>query len=91
NDTMGHDFGDQLLVAVARRLEECMRRADTVSRLGGDEFVVILAAIDDQNGVAIAAKRILDLFARPFELPGRTVFTTPSIGIAIFPDDGLTS
>ncbi len=90
NDTMGHDFGDKLLEAVARRLEDCMRRADTVARLGGDEFVVVLTGLAKETGVAVAARRIQETFSHPFELEGRTVFSAPSIGIALYPEDGLT-
>ena len=90
NDTMGHDFGDKLLSSAAQRLKECMRKADLVARLGGDEFVVLLTGLDEDEGVAAAAKRIQKAFSHPFELEGRTVFTSPSIGISVYPKDGST-
>jgi len=88
NDTMGHDFGDKLLRAVAERLATCMRKADTVARLGGDEFVVVLTHMENYTGAAMAAQRIIDEFLQPFELLSRTIYSPPSIGIAIFPNDG---
>ncbi|OGR35031.1 MAG: hypothetical protein A2091_03195 [Desulfuromonadales bacterium GWD2_61_12] len=90
NDTMGHDFGDRLLSAVAERLAVCMRKADTVARLGGDEFVVVLTQMEGYAGATVAAQRIVDEFLQPFELQGRTLYSPPSIGIAIFPMDGDT-
>ena len=83
NDSLGHIIGDQLLVAVARRLESCVRPGDTVARLGGDEFTVLvddIAAVSDATRVA---DRILRELQRPFNLSGQEVFTSTSIGIAL--------
>ncbi len=88
NDTQGHDFGDKLLIEVAARLITCMRESDTLARLGGDEFVVILTSVTGQESAEAAARRILSIFSTPFEIDGRKIFTSVSIGIALFPDDG---
>jgi len=82
NDSLGHLLGDQLLIAVARRLEECLRPGDTVARLGGDEFSMLL---DDITGLADAtrvAQRIMETMSEPFALEGHEVYATTSIGIA---------
>jgi diguanylate cyclase (GGDEF)-like protein/PAS domain S-box-containing protein len=88
NDTMGHHIGDMLLKAVAERLKEIIRKADTAARFGGDEFVVILP---DRKGVDEAvevARRISDSFQEPLLLDGQALNVTISIGIAIYPDNG---
>ncbi len=85
NDSMGHTVGDQLLVAVARRLETCLRPTDTVARLGGDEFTVLLEDTEDAEGLSVAihvAERIQQTLAQPFTLNERPVFIAASIGIA---------
>jgi len=87
NDTQGHDFGDKLLMEVARRLSGCLREADTLARLGGDEFVVMLAAAEGRETAGITAQRILETFRTPFDIEGRRTFAGFSIGIAHSPDD----
>lgn len=87
NDTWGHATGDLLLQAVAQRLKQCVRAADTVARLGGDEFVVLLPDIKDVDAVAQLAQKILDALTPPYELDGKSLTSTPSIGISIYPDD----
>jgi diguanylate cyclase (GGDEF)-like protein/PAS domain S-box-containing protein len=88
NDTQGHDFGDKLIREVAARLAACMRESDSLARLGGDEFVIVLTAISDQESAALAAKRLLSIFESPFQLECRQIYTSASIGIALYPDDG---
>lgn len=88
NDTLGHDFGDRLLQHVANRLTEIMRESDTLARLGGDEFVIVLTSIINLESAAIVARRILAILSRPFQIEGKQVFSSTSIGIALFPDDG---
>jgi diguanylate cyclase (GGDEF)-like protein/PAS domain S-box-containing protein len=83
NDSLGHMIGDQLLVGIARRLENSLRPGDTIARLGGDEFTILLEDIQDANYVIQIAERIQDELSAPFSLSGREVFTTVSIGIAI--------
>lgn len=89
NDTLGHDAGDQLLMEVAQRLEACLRSSDTVARLGGDEFVILLPELSEDNDVASAAQKILGAIARPFNLQGQEFRVTASVGISVFPQDGL--
>ncbi|HEX8652255.1 MAG TPA: EAL domain-containing protein [Pyrinomonadaceae bacterium] len=82
NDSLGHMIGDQLLVEIARRLDGCLRPGDTVARLGGDEFTVLIDDIKDEGEAIYVAERIKKELAKPFNLSGREVFTTLSIGIA---------
>jgi diguanylate cyclase (GGDEF)-like protein/PAS domain S-box-containing protein len=88
NDTHGHPVGDELLRQVGRRLQDCVRRDDTVSRLGGDEFAVVIADLARPDDAALVAQKVLDAFAAPFELGGQETFITASIGVATFPNDG---
>jgi len=83
NDSLGHMVGDQLLIAIARRLEPCLRPGDTVARLGGDEFTVLLNGIENANDATTVAERIQKELAAPFHLNGHEIFTTASIGIAL--------
>ncbi len=83
NDSLGHIIGDQLLIAIARRLEACLRPADTVARLGGDEFTILLENINDISDATQIAERIQTELSLPFHLGGHEVFTTASIGIAL--------
>ncbi|QOK93930.1 EAL domain-containing protein (plasmid) [Ralstonia pseudosolanacearum] len=87
NDTLGHQFGDQLLREVAARLQACAREADTVARLGGDEFVVMLESLDGM-GTRRVAERILAAIGAPFHIDGQELFLGVSIGIAVAPHDG---
>ncbi len=88
NDTLGHEVGDRLLVAVAKRLEANVREIDTVSRLGGDEFVIVLTDIPDMPAVSFVAQKILDQLGEVFEINQFRLTSTGSIGIALYPDDG---
>jgi diguanylate cyclase (GGDEF)-like protein/PAS domain S-box-containing protein len=82
NDSLGHLVGDELLIAVSRRLESCVRPGDTLARLGGDEFAILLnGLVDDQQANAIAFK-IQEALRAPIAIAGREVFTSASIGIA---------
>jgi diguanylate cyclase (GGDEF)-like protein/PAS domain S-box-containing protein len=83
NDSLGHLTGDELLQAVARRLERCVRPGDTVARLGGDEFTVLLDDIADPSDATRIADRIQRDLNMPFNLSGQEVFTSASIGIAL--------
>lgn len=91
NDTLGHVTGDQLLVAVARRLQGMLRDEDTVSRLGGDEFTVILPDIKDGLSLARLAEKILAMLQQPFLLDGSNYVVTTSIGICLYPQNGERS
>jgi diguanylate cyclase (GGDEF)-like protein/PAS domain S-box-containing protein len=83
NDSLGHQTGDQLLIAVSRRLEGCIRQGDTVARLGGDEFIILADDIDDLQDVTRLADRVLEELQTPFSLNGQDMVTTASIGIAV--------
>lgn len=83
NDSLGHEFGDQVLQAAARLILECVREEDTVARLGGDEFVVVLPTIDAPEDAARVAEKIQRQLARPFNLRGQELVLGASMGIAI--------
>jgi diguanylate cyclase (GGDEF)-like protein/PAS domain S-box-containing protein len=88
NDTLGHHTGDELLKLVARRIEECVREGDTVCRPGGDEFLVLLGEVKEPTSVAHVGNKILQSVAEPYSVEGWELTVTPSIGVAIIPDDG---
>ena len=83
NDSLGHSMVDQLLIECARRLEACLRAADTVARLGGDEFVILLEDIQGMDDATYVAVRIQDGLAPPFSLDGRQTYISASIGIVL--------
>lgn len=83
NDSLGHQIGDQLLIAMARRLEGCLRPGDMVARLGGDEFAIIVDHIKHVSDATQAAERIQEELGTPFTLSGHEVFAAASIGIAL--------
>ncbi|MGE0080199.1 MAG: EAL domain-containing protein [Thiohalomonadaceae bacterium] len=88
NDKLGHELGDRLLVQVAQRLQQKLRRSDTVARVGGDEFNVILADLAHTESAAEVAEQIRQAFREPFLLGDRRYPVTVSIGIGLYPDDG---
>jgi diguanylate cyclase (GGDEF)-like protein/PAS domain S-box-containing protein len=89
NDSLGHNIGDQLLQAVAARVQSCVRDSDTVARLGGDEFTLLLPELTHAEDAALVAQKILEAVRYPFHIEGREFYITTSIGISIFPDDGV--
>jgi diguanylate cyclase (GGDEF)-like protein/PAS domain S-box-containing protein len=88
NDTLGHHIGDELLIEVARRLREGVRDSDVVARLGGDEFVIMLSGVDHTSSVALVAEKLVASIGVSCQIGGFDLYTSPSIGIAIFPTDG---
>ncbi|MCM3881136.1 MAG: EAL domain-containing protein [Vicinamibacterales bacterium] len=82
NDSLGHLVGDELLVAVSRRLESCLQPGDALARLGGDEFAILLNDLGDENQANAMSLRIQESLSAPFSIGGREVFTSASIGIA---------
>ncbi|MEI7841509.1 MAG: EAL domain-containing protein [Gallionellaceae bacterium] len=89
NDTLGHDYGDMLLVEVAARIQSCVREVDTVSRLGGDEFVVLLEDVDihaeeASQKVALIAEKIRAALAAPYQLKDNEYHSSPSIGVSLY-------
>jgi diguanylate cyclase (GGDEF)-like protein len=88
NDNWGHSIGDSLLQSLALRLKRSVREVDTVARIGGDEFVILMPDVrrtDDMSGVA---QKLLSAVDRPFQLEGKTLQVTTSIGVALYPEDG---
>ena len=90
NDSLGHRAGDELLQEVARRLLTVVRTADTVARFGGDEFVLIGTSTGDAEDAAALAVRVMDVLQAPVRIAAIDIHTSPSIGIAMYPDDGVT-
>ncbi len=102
NDSFGHSIGDELLCAVAERLKHSMRESDSIarntgdppppklSRLGGDEFTFLVTGVHDVGEARIVARRVLDTLARPYLVGTRELSITPSLGVAVFPNNGDT-
>jgi diguanylate cyclase (GGDEF)-like protein len=88
NDSLGHEFGDELLRTIADRLRGCIRAIDTVARQGGDEFVIIISDVAAEHFAAANATQIREAIARPATIKGHEMSVTCSIGISIFPKDG---
>jgi diguanylate cyclase (GGDEF)-like protein/PAS domain S-box-containing protein len=88
NDTLGHSVGDVLLQQVARRLERCIRKTDTLARMGGDEFTLLLTELRDPQYSQTVAQKLLDELQSPFQVDRYELFVTASIGISVFPRDG---
>ncbi len=89
NDTLGHAMGDRLLQSVAARLQENLRKNDVVSRLGGDEFTILLSDIDSAENALQVTQKLRGVFQTPFLVDGHELKVQPSIGISVFPDDGI--
>jgi len=89
NDTFGHRAGDQVLIEVARRLDGCLRASDTLARFGGDEFNAVLPDIDTPAAAASVAEKIIASLSTPFLIEGQALQVGISIGIAIYPRDGV--
>ena len=89
NDSLGHTVGDKVLQSIATRLVHCIRDSDTVSRQGGDEFVVLLSEVEQSEDAATAARRMLRAVAEPHSVNHHDLHVTMSIGVSVYPDDGL--
>jgi diguanylate cyclase (GGDEF)-like protein/PAS domain S-box-containing protein len=88
NDTLGHQVGDEMLKAVAQRIENVTRDSDTLARIGGDEFLLLMENIDSENDAAIVSEKIINVIKQPIIVEEHTLHTSASIGISIFPGDG---
>lgn len=90
NDTLGHTAGDELIRAIAERLSQAVRGEDIVARLGGDEFVVVVSDAEQAHQIMHVAEKLIENITRNYQIAGHEVFTTCSIGISVFPNDGST-
>jgi diguanylate cyclase (GGDEF)-like protein/PAS domain S-box-containing protein len=88
NDSLGHEIGDKVLVAVAQRLRGCLRAEDTLARLGGDEFAILLPEIADRRDTRLVTDKCLSALTAPEEIGGHELTVNASIGVAVFPQDG---
>jgi len=91
NDDMGHHVGDQLLIAIAKRLQICVRASDMVARMGGDEFTVIIDELAQPEDADLVAEKIAHAIAMPILTGPHTIHPTASIGVSVFPDSGGTA
>jgi diguanylate cyclase (GGDEF)-like protein/PAS domain S-box-containing protein len=89
NDSLGHEIGDKLLIESAKRLQNVLRKEDTVGRLGGDEFIILLRGLTEHYNALAVAEVLLKTFREPFNIDGRELILTLSIGIALYPENGL--
>ncbi|MFT4719312.1 MAG: diguanylate cyclase (GGDEF)-like protein/PAS domain S-box-containing protein [Candidatus Azotimanducaceae bacterium] len=90
NDTLGHSMGDRLLQAVSQRLEDSLRKGDTLARFGGDEFALVLPLVQRREDAAVIAEKILNEFKLPFMIDDHELYVSASIGIAMYPEAGIT-
>lgn len=88
NDTLGHDIGDEVLKQTSVRIRDLLRESDTPARTGGDEFTILLENLEKNVHAEIVARKLNNIFNEPFMVKDREVYTTVSIGISIYPDDG---
>ena len=91
NDMLGHSSGDELLRQACSRLQDCIRKTDTLARLGGDEFTVVLSELNDPQDAMSVATKLIEAMRVPFQMDQHELFVTLSLGISIYPDDGLDS
>ena len=91
NDSLGHATGDLLLRNVAARMKNCVRETDTVSRLAGDEFVILLSNVSSPKDASYIAENIIGEISKPYTISAREIFINASVGIVIFPEDGLNN
>lgn len=89
NDSLGHTAGDSLLKAVSDRIRRCVREGDTVARFGGDEFTMLIPRIENIEDAAKIASKIIETIKIPFLLGGQELFISTSIGVSLYPGDGL--
>jgi diguanylate cyclase (GGDEF)-like protein len=89
NDSLGHPVGDKLLQSIASRLWSCVRTSDKESRQGGDEFIVLLSEVEQSEEAAITAIRMLEAVAETHSIDDNDLHVTTSIGVSVYPDDGL--
>jgi diguanylate cyclase (GGDEF)-like protein len=91
NDSYGHDAGDKVLKIVSERLHTSVRGADSVGRQGGDEFLYLMLEVKDESDVAHIAEKLIETIGKPCEFDGLALSVKPSIGIALYPQDGRSA
>jgi diguanylate cyclase (GGDEF)-like protein/PAS domain S-box-containing protein len=89
NDRYGHAVGDLLLQRIGKRMKQCIRESDTIARIGGDEFVAILPVVNDVENAISIAEKLRQCIEEPFAIEDRILGVSASIGVAVYPDDGL--
>ncbi|EKD71269.1 MAG: diguanylate cyclase/phosphodiesterase with PAS/PAC sensor(s) [uncultured bacterium] len=89
NDTLGHEYGDILLLSTSTRLKECLRKSDTIARFGGDEFMLMLESITNIEEISVIAEKIINAMSKPFLINKQEFVITASIGISVYPKDGV--
>lgn len=89
NDTLGHEFGDELLKQMAVRIQRCVREVDTVARLGGDEFTIILSEFDGKSHAVNIAQKLISEIEKPITVKQQTLRITTSVGVTFYPDDAI--
>jgi len=87
NDTFGHEYGDKLLIKVAKRLNDVLREEDTLARLSGDEFIIIMNNLKEFHSASVLAQKVIDILEVPIGVGGEEIFISCSIGISIYPQD----
>ena len=88
NDTYGHEMGDELLKEVAKCLQKSVRQNDLVARLGGDEFIIALRGLQEAQSAASVASQLVKVLSSPFEIQGKVLNVSASVGISLYPNDG---
>lgn len=91
NDSLGHSVGDEILVAVTTLLKKTIRQKDTLARLGGDEFTVIIEELNGISSATSLARKILKVLSQPISIGGNVLYVSSSIGISLYPNDGVFS
>jgi len=91
NDSLGHDVGDQLLIEASKRIKGVLREIDTVARLGGDEFTIIIEELQLESNASLIAEKLCQALAEAYSINDQKLFITTSIGISLYPHDGLTT
>lgn len=91
NDSLGHSIGDELLIEVAKRLQSLLRDSDTIARMGGDEFNILLDGFDNTESIITLVQKCIVAFKEPFTIQEQRLYATLSIGISIYPNDGINA
>lgn len=91
NDSLGHDFGDELLKQTANRIKNILRETDLVARLGGDEFLIVIPYVSNKIALQIIANKIVNCLQKTFNLDANEVLVSASVGVTIYPEDGKTA